>query len=258
MIEGVGNLEQTKSPQVFWPKTVESFDPTDRDDMDKNGEPVVIRKTFNYPFVVNKPGNYVIPAIQFNFFNPSTGKYETVLSKPLSFNAKKGSNAIFSIVNNQSSNDFDMRLYIILGSALLAVALGLLYFNRKPRPAAIVVGHQNAPQSFNDVVVKQPAVTDQYIHNISDLNPIENKNFYKHLYKELIAYLQTRFNVDEGCIDSIAQARPQDAECLVKLKSLLADCKLGMYTPIFNTEEEMKHRLLAIEILSKLEKNNVE
>jgi hypothetical protein len=38
------------------------------------------------------------------------------------------------------------------------------------------------------------------------------------------------------------------------LNTLMQNCMLGMYTPVFTIDEAMEHRLLAIEILNKLER----
>lgn len=254
IVEGTGNLQQTKTPVIQWPAGIEGFDAVEHEEIDKNSNPVVVRKTYTYPFVVSKPGNYTIPPVQFNYFNPGTGKYVTISSQPFLFNAAKGSNAIFSVINKNNDPDFETRLYIILGGALIAIAAGLLYFNSRYKKVPAVIT-PSIPDDQTPVTIPQNIpVTDQYIHNISDLNPIENKGFYKQLHKELSGYLKTRFNIDENEIDTLALSRPQDADTLVRVKALLSDCRLGMYTPMFNTEEELKHRLQAIEILTKLEK----
>jgi hypothetical protein len=259
IIEGEGNLQEAKAPTIKWPNGIEGFEPKEQEEVDKNSFPVKVRKIFTYPFVVNKPGNYTIPPTAFHYFNPSINKYLTINSKPVSFNVQKGS-GVFNLINKTNdSADFQRRLYIILAASLFAVGLGLLIYNRRSKAKPVLVSNPIVPEQYPVIqpkVQKHTVDTEQYIHNIRDLNPLSDGTFYKQLQKQIQEYLNARFNVTESNIDKIATQHPEEAETVVRLKSLINDCKLGMYTPVFTSEEEMKHRLLAIELLTRLEKTS--
>ena len=89
-----------------------------------------------------------------------------------------------------------------------------------------------------------------------DLEP-QNSSFYKLLCTNLRGYLSTRFGLEAGQLPFYIQQHPEIADELQKLKALLDDCSLGMYTPVFSIEEAMQHRLLAIEVLCALEKQEI-
>jgi hypothetical protein len=81
-VTGAGNFDRVESSMLGsdaqW-KTYEpkaAFNPTD---------PVGYRgeKIFEQPLIATRPGNHTIPALNFNYFDPGTGRYETARSSPL-------------------------------------------------------------------------------------------------------------------------------------------------------------------------------
>jgi hypothetical protein len=256
IIEGEGNLQEAKAPTIPWPQGIEGFEPKEQEESDKDGFPIKVRKVFTYPFIVSKPGNYTIPPVAFNYFNPTTGRYFSITSKAVSFTATKGSNNFLNL-NNRSNSfpDFQNRLYILLAAGLFVIGVGLLYYNRRYKTKRAVVTTATftpaEPVATREIIRED---TEQYIHNVRDLNPLSDGAFYKQLKKEIRSFLQAKFGADDTELDDIARRHPEEADTLIRLKSLLNDCNLGMYTPVFNSEEEMQHRLLAIELLGKLDK----
>jgi hypothetical protein len=108
--------------------------------------------------------------------------------------------------------------------------------------------------------VAQPLPTksieaSHYIFEIKDLQP-ENNNaiFYKELCANINMYIQARFIINASEVNAFISQRMKEDFTFDQLHSLLQNCNLGMYTPAFTIEEAMDHRLLAIEILNKLEK----
>jgi hypothetical protein len=114
-----------------------------------------------------------------------------------------------------------------------------------------------APAVVPTQVYVQPEVaaldTEQFIHYIRHSNPMEEgPAFYKNLHRHISSYLKAKFNISPDDIDAFAQSR-SDAYTLGKIKTLLSQCNLAMYTPLYNVEEAMTHRIDAIRLLSNLE-----
>lgn len=251
IIDGEGNLQEAKAPTIHWPNGIEGFEPKEQEEADKNSFPVKVRKIFTYPFVVSKAGQYTIPATGFHFFNPATNKYMTITSKAVSFKVEKGSPLSF-INKPGDTSGFQSRLYIVLAAGLFAVGLGLLFFNRRSKVKPAVAAVRAAEIHQEPQFVQRQVDAEQFIHNIRELSPLSDGAFYKQLQKQVEAFLNAKFNVSESGLDKVAMEHPAEADTIIRLKSLLSDCKLGMYTPLFTAEEEEKHRLLAIELLSRL------
>jgi hypothetical protein len=102
---------------------------------------------------------------------------------------------------------------------------------------------------------KESTDTSRYIYAIKDLQPDSNSAaFYKELYKYLNTYIREKYNIAPANVPDFINDRLKYNFAFDQLNSLLQNCSLGMYTPVFTIEEAMEHRLLAIEILNRLEK----
>lgn len=254
-VEGEGNLQQVKAPFIKWPQGIETFDVTEKEEDDKNVFPMRTRRTFAVPFVVANKGNYTIPAIQFTYFDPGQSKYITKSSNALLLRVAQGHKSFFSSVGKSygSEDNFNTRLYIILGGALVAVVVGLVWLNGRPKPQLQAAAKTPLPE-IKPEAIKQPE-TSEYLFKIRELQPSADSSFfYKQLYKNLNGYLQIKFKIEPSQLPFYIEQHPDQATCLEKLKGLLDDCGLGMYTPVHTIEEAMQHRLLAIEVLNNLEK----
>ena len=89
IVEGKGNLSMINQPVINWPKGIDSFEPSSRENIDNSTVPLSGSKTFEYPFTVNDKGNYIIPAVSLSYFNPQTGTYETAAANEINFAVNK-------------------------------------------------------------------------------------------------------------------------------------------------------------------------
>ena len=251
VVEGPGNLQQVKSPTVNWPKGVESFDPTDEEEVDKTAFPAKVRKTFSYPFLITKVGNYTIPPVEFVYFDPYSAKYITLQSKPFSFRVTEGQRPVISNFDFKEKFGFETHLALILGGGLLAIFTGLIIYSRRQRKKPVLTKVVARP---NQMQQQSPSDAVQFINYIKHSNPVEEgPTFYKQLHRHITSYVKAKFDMGVDDIDAIATTHP-DEETFSSIKSLLNQCNLAMYTPIYNVEEAMHHRLQAISLLNKLER----
>jgi hypothetical protein len=258
-IIGEGNLQQVKVPLINWPVGIEAFDPTEQDQDDKTHFPMMVRKAFSFPFVANKKGIYTIPPVSFTYFDPDANKYITRVTAPLVLNVvKAGKINLRSFTRTDDAGDFQNRLYIILGAAFVAMIIGVVWYNEKKhkaKPAVVPVAKPKAEVKPVKEEPKEGANTSRYIYQIKDLQPETNSSaFYKELCKHLNLYIRDKYSIAPANVTDYVQERLKYDFTFDQLNSLLENCSLGMYTPVFTIEEAMEHRLLAIEILNKLEK----
>ena len=90
IIGGSGNLQLVTAPVIDWPGGIDGFEPKITDELNKLTVPVSGRKIISYPFTAARPGNYIIPAIAFSYFDLKTSQYRTIATKPLAFTVVKG------------------------------------------------------------------------------------------------------------------------------------------------------------------------
>ncbi len=104
------------------------------------------------------------------------------------------------------------------------------------------------------IEIKQPE-SSVYLYKIRALQPdSDSSSFYKLLCKNLNDYLQNKFKIDAAQLTYYIQQHPESASEMQLFKGLLDNCSLGMYTPVYTIEEAMQHRLLAIEVLNRIER----
>jgi hypothetical protein len=132
-ISGQGNFTQLTAPTIKWPQGIEVFSPKITDELSATESPLKGKRTFTFSFVSAKPGKYVIPAINFSFFDSDSNRYKTVSTKPqnvvVTENEKAESNE--SATATQTSNSRSTILIAAGILVLLAGAVGWILWSRR-------------------------------------------------------------------------------------------------------------------------------
>jgi len=79
-VEGHGNLTPLKEPQMALPSGVELYSSKGKAKTDRGG---VGEKIFEVLLIPRTPGKFVLPPIEFSFFNPATKQYYTRSSREI-------------------------------------------------------------------------------------------------------------------------------------------------------------------------------
>lgn len=81
-IYGEGNVSGIEKPALGKPVEFEFYEPNVKQDINRDGGRVVGTKSFNYFMIPKEPGEYALgDYFQWVFFNPRTGKYDTLKSE---------------------------------------------------------------------------------------------------------------------------------------------------------------------------------
>lgn len=78
VITGTGNLKYIKAPEIAFPKQMDVYDPKTNLKVNPGGGDMSGSVQIDYPFIPQFAGDFTIPASRFTFFNPETGKYESI------------------------------------------------------------------------------------------------------------------------------------------------------------------------------------
>lgn len=90
VLSGTGNLKLVKTPEIQLPKDFDIYDPkVDNKFTIKNGTQSG-NKVFEYLFIPRHAGEYEIPAIDFQYFDPVAGTYKTVSTDSYTLKVAKG------------------------------------------------------------------------------------------------------------------------------------------------------------------------
>ena len=90
VVSGSGNIKYIKSPSIQFPSEFDAYDPQSDIQTSAEGGDVRGTVTFNYQFIPQYVGRFKIPAGDFVFFNPNTGRYETIHIAASELNVAKG------------------------------------------------------------------------------------------------------------------------------------------------------------------------
>ncbi len=88
-ISGTGNISLLEIPELTFPAGFEKYEPKTSEQIAKSGR-ISGQKIIEYLIVPRVEGKKEISPVEFSYFNPSTGKYVTLLSQAFSLNVEKG------------------------------------------------------------------------------------------------------------------------------------------------------------------------
>jgi LPXTG-motif cell wall-anchored protein len=236
-IRGAGNISQIGAPQVKWPVELENFEPAAQENFDRHQVPLVGTKTFEFPFVGNKPGDYIIPPVEFTFYNINRGRYETIQTLPFSIkitNERFGgafSEANKNPGNKTSPGTLQNWLLVISGLVLLSLLVFFLFKRKKSIPA---VREPAAETHLSIADILKPAK-----ETMERNDPV----FYNKLKDATWIYLSDRLgitgsNQNKEILKSTMEEKGADPVLINDILELLKQCELHIYTGAASTNDE--------------------
>jgi hypothetical protein len=256
IISGEGNLQMINAPEIAWPQGIEGFDSKATDDLFKGTVPVSGRKIFEFPFTVSKPGNYIIPAVEFSYFDNRDGKYKTVLTRAIEIRVTKGTGKPKTVIagNNTKTSEnfltrfFNNRLRVVSLFAILII-IGLIVWlkretkkERKDQSAADDLKEMQEKEKVAEIILTPPQ--NQMALAATYLQQNDSALFYSYLNIGLKDYLSKKLElpVVELSRKNIADrldAKGVSNETSVELQKLIDEIEWQVYTP-FSDNIKMK------------------
>lgn len=77
-LSGTGSFALIEAPKIELPAAFEQYDVKIDEKLNQTATGTAGERTYEYPFIARAEGSYVIPGVQFSYFDPSTGKYVTL------------------------------------------------------------------------------------------------------------------------------------------------------------------------------------
>ena len=90
-VSGTGNVELLQMPAPVFPPDFELYDPKVTTSSNVGSQGLTGTKKAEYLAIPRRAGSFTIPAVEFSYFNPTSGSYETIMSEPYEINVEKGS-----------------------------------------------------------------------------------------------------------------------------------------------------------------------
>ena len=89
-VSGTGNVELLQMPTPVFPPDFEVYDPKITMNVNNNANGLSGTKKAEYLVIPRRAGNFTVPAVEFSYFDPSKGTYQTLSSQPYEIKVEKG------------------------------------------------------------------------------------------------------------------------------------------------------------------------
>ena len=256
IISGEGNLQMINSPEMFWPQGIEAFDVKATDDLFRGTVPVSGRKIFEFPFTVSKPGNYILPAVEFSYFDTRDAKYNTVRSNPINITVTKGTGKPRALIAETNSNAksnfltrfFNNRLRVVSLIAVLIIMGLIIWLKRDTKKERQLASAADAAAAIREQEkLIENILPEQQKHLAlaeESLQQDDAKLFYAHLNQDLKNFLAKKLALQGEELNRKNIAEQLDAkgisnETAMELQKLMDEIEWQLYTP-FADNEKMK------------------
>jgi hypothetical protein len=250
-VKGIGNLPVLDAPTILWPATVESYDATEKENIDKSVAPLGGTKTFSYSFIPKVKGDYSIPAVSFSYFDPVSACYRTIQSAALSFRASAPKNRIAAplvgvpMASTPEATGFVhfigdhlTTLFAILILSAVAFLLGLQNWRLRKRS----INTQSLEPQVVPQIAAVAAPKDPLDKSRALLASGDYSDFYGELNRAVWKALSEKLNLsssqwNKGDILRHLQARGSEPWLINLVSSIFQECEMSLYTPNYNTRD---------------------
>ena len=89
-LSGTGNLKYMKNPEVKFPVDFDVYDPKIATDLQNTTSGVKGTRTIEYTAIPRSAGEFVVPPVEFTYFDLTTGKYKTLATQEYRLTVEKG------------------------------------------------------------------------------------------------------------------------------------------------------------------------
>ena len=249
IIGGTGNLKLIKQPVVAFPKNFDKYDAkiTDKTKLTTNG--VEGNMIYDFLAVPRNQGSYVIPAIEFVYYDIAANAYKTLQTEPFKLNVAKGDeNASAAIDYSELKNkdirpikegDFEIQdiqdifygstAYWVVLSCLMIAFIGILIVFRKRAIDNADITKLRGKKA-NRIATKRL----KYASTLMLKN--EHDKFYDEVLRALWGYVGDKLNipVEELSKDNISEKLAQknvDEATIAMFIRAIDECEYNRYAP---------------------------
>lgn len=278
-ISGTGNLSLIQAPTIELPTSFEKYNVKTTENLRNTTAGVSGYRKFDYPMIARADGDFIIPPIEFTFFNPKLAKYVTLKTEELNLTVTPDANSTSvvsrGLVSGISKEDVkflgqDIRfiktgqpnlvkkgtlfmfsttyflIVIILIGAFVFALLWLRKMLQDMRNGALVKGKR-----ANKVALQRFYAAKQYMKQDNQ------KGFYEEMLRALWGYMGNKLNIP---VSNLTKENVRE-ELLKKgilheqvelYISIISDCEYAQYAPSASGKMNDAY-LQGVDIISKFE-----
>jgi len=274
-ISGNGNLRLINVPPFAFPDDFEVYDPETNDRIKVTTGGIKGSRNFQYLIIPRYPGKYTIPQLEFSFFNPSSGKYESTTAGPFDFSITDDGGAVPSAGISRPKNvveesGLDIR-YIITDKNLLTATRSQffrtsLFWIGSVGPFALLLlflGYRRRKEALDsDVTGKKRREAKKMARKSlkaadEALKGNDSSVFYQEISKALYGYISGKLSIPIGKLsrNSILEELKKnniDESTINDATYVIDTCEMARFAPVTDVSNEMFYKRTA-ELIENLE-----
>lgn len=269
-ITGSGNLKLIEAPMLHLPNGLDSYDPIMTDTITGRSTTISGSKVITYSIQPNTPGDYVIPAIPFSYFNPQSGTYVTLQTQPVKVHVTKGKGYKATIAKNTSLTDihnidkqplgslsFSSKPLFLKANYWAMYAVSFLLFI-----GAVAWRRREEELSRDTILLRNKRANKIALKRLVTAKKLLQQNkkgpFYEEISKAIWLYLSDKMSIPLSEL-----SREKAMETLVnkkvpvylqqRMENVLNECETALYAGAGGSQQMNKTYTEAVDVISKLE-----
>ena len=279
IVSGNGNVQLIDAPRINFPPDFETYDPKIQTNVTNGVNGQSGSKTFEYLLIPRHAGNFRIPQVTLNSFEPKSGQYRTSSTTEFNISILKGDEEdAVSVIAGRSKEDlkiigsdilfikdnqfkmfrigqgfFGSSLLYLLYAGIFLFFLGVLLIRRKR-----IQRQQNVELVKNQRASRE--AKRRLKEAATNMKKNESEAFYEAVLKALTGYLVDKLNIPMSDLSKDSarnglQKYDVKPEAIEEYLELADVCEMARYSPtaIEGGMEEVYSR--SIKIISLLEQN---
>lgn len=258
-ISGKGNLKQLNAPELNLPTDFEVFDPETKNNVKVSSSGLNGSKEFTYLIIPRHYGEFDIDAIDFSYFNITTGRYKTLKSDAVTINVLKGDSEDLNLTSSANKEDVELlsneirhiehkteltplnefffgttNYYLALGSPFL---LFIVFFFIKRKTGQekneAELTHKNASKS----ALARLSKAEEHLKNKND------SEYFEELHNAINGYLSHKFKIpvsglNKKRIEEELTKISINITTITALLKVLNDCEMARFAPLSHSDAE--------------------
>lgn len=276
-LSGTGNMKLIGTPEVKFPQDFEIYDPKVTDDYKLTNSGLTGTKTFEYLAIPRHAGNFMIPAVEFTYFDLKSNSYKTLKTEAYNLKVAKGQGNADQVISDFTNKESvkmlgkDIRFIKLGDSSLrpkgdfffgtvgyyLCYLIPLLLF-----VAFAVIYRQKALDNANVAKVKTKKANKVATRRMKLAGKLlaENKKneFYDEVLKALWGYISDKLSIPVSQLSKdnieaeLTNYGVQEA-LIAEFIGVLNECEYARYAPGNENEAMDKVYSASVEVISKME-----
>ncbi|MBR5159715.1 MAG: protein BatD [Bacteroidaceae bacterium] len=255
ILSGTGNLKLVKTPEMKFPQDFDIYDPKIDNKYSIKGGRQTGNKVYEYLVIPRHAGQYTIPALEFQYFDPKSGSYKTVKTDEYTLNVAKGqgggeSQGSVSYVNKEDLKFVgqDVRFHAtplklksdssqFFGSLLfwLCMALPLVILI-----VSVAISRKRIADNANMAKVRAGKANSVAVKRLKVARKLMKENrkdqFYDEMMRALLGYFGDKLSIpvadlSKENIEAELKRRNVPEEPVKQVIGLLDDCEFARFAP---------------------------